>query len=106
MKPTTHVLPFGKHKGQELSSVPTDYLRWCLGNCKLSSGFRVAVVAELHALGVELASDGKTVWLRGDDWRKVPPDLIRQQGHLLATMIGDNRGADVPRPINTSERRS
>lgn len=179
-------LPFGKHKGQDLPAIPTDYLRWCLSACKLSSGLRQAVAGELHRRGVEapgppprpapqcgrcpgagylalwqedrvggrriraecgqcrryleflpqvepylsqadaaaseapildaltrleeagvdLASDGHAVWLRGDDWRKVEPDvmaLVRQQSHLLAGLVGDNRHdgigqADVTAP--------
>ncbi len=44
-------LPFGKHKGKELSTVPTSYLIWMLANVKLSSGFRSAVVTELQGRG-------------------------------------------------------
>jgi hypothetical protein len=27
-------MPFGKYRGQALSSVPDDYLRWCLDDCE------------------------------------------------------------------------
>ncbi len=50
----TTALPFGKHKGEALSTVPTDYLRWLIANCKLSSGLRAAVVESLAARGVEV----------------------------------------------------
>jgi uncharacterized protein (DUF3820 family) len=30
MTPTTHILPFGKHKGRPLTEVPTSYLAWAL----------------------------------------------------------------------------
>jgi hypothetical protein len=45
-------LPFGKHKGQPLPEVPTDYLCWLAREAKLSSGLRAAVVAELAGRGV------------------------------------------------------
>jgi hypothetical protein len=54
----------------------------------------------LGDLGVDLASDGKAVWVRGDDRKKVEPDvmaLVRQQGHLLAGLIGNNQG-EVAKP--------
>jgi uncharacterized protein (DUF3820 family) len=35
-------LPFGRHKGQPLDTVPSDYLDWLLRSCKLSSGLRAA----------------------------------------------------------------
>jgi hypothetical protein len=57
----------------------------------------IDALVQLEALGVELRSDGRSVWLAGDDWRRVPPDLmatIRQRGHLLARMIGDNTRPD------------
>ena len=45
-------LPIGKHKDQPLVEVPSSYLQWLLGNCKLSSGLRAAVAAELTRRGV------------------------------------------------------
>src|SRR5579871_4786201 len=45
----------------------------------------------LEGLGIDLQSDGKTVWFFGDDRQRVPPDLhalIRQCSHQLARMIG------------------
>jgi hypothetical protein len=42
-------LPFGKHKG-----VPTDYLRWVIDACKLSSGLRAAVANELTKRGIDV----------------------------------------------------
>jgi hypothetical protein len=174
---TVPSLPFGRHKGTPLPDTPTDYLRWLLRTCKLSTGLRAAVAAELQArgietpppapprplgtchahpqagvvcrwfedaigrrrisahcrrcgrttdhppcvppytteadrhasaapildalvrldaLGIELASDGRTVWLQGEDYRRVPPDLqaiVRQCRHQLATMIGNRKRA-------------
>jgi hypothetical protein len=49
----------------------------------------------LQELGVELRSDGRGVWVAGEDWRRVPADLhatIRQQSNLLARMIGNTTG--------------
>jgi hypothetical protein len=42
------------HKGLPLLGVPTDYLRWCLSACNLSSGLRSAVAAELASRGVQV----------------------------------------------------
>src|SRR5262245_14711934 len=46
-------LPFGKHKDKPLSEVPTAYLTWLARECKLSSGLRQAIAAELASRGVE-----------------------------------------------------
>jgi hypothetical protein len=40
-------MPFGRHRGAPVRRVPTDYLHWLYRNCKLSSGLRAAVRAEL-----------------------------------------------------------
>jgi len=47
-----HTLPFGKHQGKRLPEVPTGYLLWLQSVCKLSSGLRCAVAAELAARGL------------------------------------------------------
>jgi uncharacterized protein (DUF3820 family) len=48
-----HSLPFGKHRGQPLATVPSDYLQWLMRTCRLSSGLRAAVSAELARRGLE-----------------------------------------------------
>ena len=45
-------LPFGKHRNEPVRLIPSDYLAWLLRVCKLSSGLRAAVVAELQARGL------------------------------------------------------
>jgi hypothetical protein len=50
---TPVTLPFGKHRGKELGSVPSDYLLWGLRELKLSSGLRAAVAGELARRNVE-----------------------------------------------------
>ena len=45
------LMPFGKHAGKPLSAVPTGYLSWALANCRLSSGIRSAIGAELRGRG-------------------------------------------------------
>lgn len=45
-------LPFGQHQNKPLSSVPSDYLRWCL-SIKLSARLRAAVEEELVARGAK-----------------------------------------------------
>jgi hypothetical protein len=52
-------------------------------------------LTKLEAIGVELQSDGKRVFYRPGDWRRVPPDLravVRQCGHQMAQMIGNTTG--------------
>ena len=46
-------LPFGRHKGQPLGTVPTSYLTWLAGTVKLSTGLRNAVAAELVRRGIQ-----------------------------------------------------
>jgi hypothetical protein len=50
----THILPYGKHRGQAPAEVATDYLRWFLKTCKLSAGLRAAVAAELENRNVRV----------------------------------------------------
>jgi F420-0:gamma-glutamyl ligase-like protein len=41
-------MPFGKHRGKELSNVPDDYLAWVLDNCeRISPTLRDAIRARL-----------------------------------------------------------
>jgi hypothetical protein len=47
-------LPFGRHKGQELPTVPSSYLEWLVREAKLSSGLRQAVAAELARRGIKV----------------------------------------------------
>jgi hypothetical protein len=49
---STHILPFGKHRGEPLSAAPTSYLVWCHRTLRLSSGLRVALATELLCRGV------------------------------------------------------
>ena len=49
------------------------------------------VLTRLDDLDAELRSDGRTVWVKARDWRRVPPDLhalIRQCSHRLARLMG------------------
>jgi hypothetical protein len=45
-------MPFGKHRGQPLTDIPTSYLAWAVRTCDLSEWLREAVVAELKRRGV------------------------------------------------------
>jgi hypothetical protein len=51
-------------------------------------------LTRLEDLGVQLQSDGRTVAIPWQDWRRVPPDLhaiVRQCRHQLARLLGDTR---------------
>lgn len=48
------MIPFGKHKGDPLSTVPSGYLRWLLSTVRLSSGLEAAVREELASRGVKI----------------------------------------------------
>jgi uncharacterized protein (DUF3820 family) len=51
-------------------------------------------LTRLEALGVEVQSDGRRAWLRWEDMRRVPADLValvRQCSHTLAGMLGATR---------------
>jgi hypothetical protein len=53
------------------------------------------VLTRLDDFRVNLESDGRRVWLRWEDMRRVPADLnalVRQCSHSLAGMLGDTRG--------------
>lgn len=45
-------MPFGKHKNELISAVPTPYLQWLTKTVKLSRSLLVAVVQELQTRGV------------------------------------------------------
>jgi hypothetical protein len=47
-----HYLPVGLYRGQPLSSVPTDHLRWALWELKLSWGLFTAARRQLLSRGV------------------------------------------------------
>lgn len=36
-------MPFGKHKGRELNTLPQKYLRWLLRECSLSPQLKTAI---------------------------------------------------------------
>jgi len=40
-------MPFGKHRGEELSQIPADYLEWLLSLSDLRNSLRQAVAHEL-----------------------------------------------------------
>jgi hypothetical protein len=43
-----NVFTFGKHRGQPVTAVPSDYLDWCLRECRcLRAHLREAIEAEL-----------------------------------------------------------
>ena len=51
------VMPFGKHKGEKLSDIPTDYLKYILGWDRLYDGLRKTIEAHLKTREDEDTTD-------------------------------------------------
>ncbi len=41
-------MPYGKHRGKDIASVPQDYLQWFLGNCKARHEVMAAITEVLN----------------------------------------------------------
>jgi uncharacterized protein (DUF3820 family) len=54
------IMPFGKHKGEEVDALPFKYIQWLEVNCKLYGELETAVAARL-------GKDIETVALDDDD---------------------------------------
>jgi hypothetical protein len=110
------VFTFGKHAGEPLDRVPTDYLNWCLRNIKnLRADLRAAIREELHRRG---ETDLKRAALRRAAFREAvagirgglllarPREhLLRQLAHLLLTgdrVRGRQVGDGCPCPLATA----
>jgi hypothetical protein len=61
-------MPFGRHRGDPLSTIPADYLDWLWRTVRLGRGFHAAVADELYRRGavrpcnhpdIALGADGK-----------------------------------------------
>ncbi len=46
-----HRIPFGRHRDESPSAVPSPYLKWLI-TIKLSTGLRTAIVEELRSRGI------------------------------------------------------
>lgn len=61
-------MPFGKHKGELISELPVDYLRWLRENTDLRGDLATAVELALEDAGDGSPGEG---WERfGSGWRK------------------------------------
>ena len=65
------VLWFGKHKGKPLSTIPTGYLLWALGNCRLSYGVRAAIYRERVAVEASVMAQGVFAWAASESERHI-----------------------------------
>jgi len=88
-------MPFGKHKGLPISSLPTDYLEWLATLGDLSGWLRAAVNQELASRNGESAATALvTVRSVANDWyrrlaREFHPD---KRGSSNEAMKAVNRG--------------
>ena len=65
-------MPFGKHRGEYLEDIPTDYLRWCVEKLdNLSAGLRQDIEAELDDRGASYHS--RETWNPGPGRYTAPP---------------------------------
>lgn len=51
--PETFVMPFGKHKGDQLQNIPLDYLHWGVSNLS-DEKLRNRFAAEVHRRGEDV----------------------------------------------------
>jgi hypothetical protein len=49
------IMPFGKHKGKDIRTIPPRYLEWVWNNCKLHGSLKKAIDAVLS--GEEIPED-------------------------------------------------
>jgi hypothetical protein len=66
-------MPFGRHFGERVSELPTDYLRWLASSVDLYGGLRDAVHSELRrrresARQTESTAAGGSVRVNAEDW--------------------------------------
>lgn len=78
MQPTaSYLLPFGKHKGSPVSTLPDDYLQW-LSTRELRDPLRSVVARELRTRGQQLAIQDMSVRLNE---ARAQGFFIVQEGH-------------------------
>lgn len=65
-----YIMPFGKHKGEDIATIDTGYLRWVDENCEnISEGLRNAITGELAARESDESRQGRVVKRYDDpDW--------------------------------------
>jgi uncharacterized protein (DUF3820 family) len=66
------IMPFGKHAGERVEDLPTDYLHWCLKNvAKLDPRLRKAMETTLGMPASQPAADIKPVVAKVEDRLKM-----------------------------------
>jgi hypothetical protein len=78
------LMPFGKHAGEPVETIPPDYLRWCLANVKdLSPSLRQAICKAIGRPVPTTSQDLRSIDAKAEerlkDWyrrasRKCHPD--------------------------------
>jgi len=84
-------MPFGKHKGEWVHDMPTDYLEWLVDNVELFGRLERAVHDTLRARGVEYDDDGG-----GGGWEWPPPPPPVSNGPCVITLTLEQKALLLP----------
>lgn len=99
-----HSLPFGKYKNHLIQDVPTDYLKWLLGQGRLKSGLKRFIASELekrrakesiaHARLETAKTEQKDTLSAGEQWQieQVEKRCLSLPDELLPYLIARLEG--------------
>jgi hypothetical protein len=100
-------MTFGKHEGEQVSDVPTSYLRWCLRICdNLEPWLRSAIAREMDRRNQEKARQEQPQQARRDLPANLT-ELIPRWYRQLALRYHPDRGGSVEamRVVNDAHER-
>jgi hypothetical protein len=84
-------MPFGKHKGEWVHDIPTDYLEWLVRNVELFGSLERAVHDTLRARGVE-DSDEEYYYSAPPP----PPPPFNGAGTCIITLTAEQKALALP----------